>query len=398
MPYFPPATGGGSGLGDVVGPASSTDNAIVRFDSTTGKLIQNSTVTIDDTGNVTLPSTKQIVLTDNQPASGTIAKLIKFVMTTANDRPWVAWYDESSRLRSALGYHSTNYSDGLSHNRFEIKTSVDPVSPDATEFGADPAFMKTAFYISTDANNSDVALGYLNRLYLDKQIYAASGQWGLTWRGNDSGSTLRSIGTALASLDASDNTILQFDPLTASGTKTADFRIFRSTNTVGTKTFKIYKGDNTTTVTFSINADTGAITAAGAATFSGDVTVPDEAYDATAWNGSLEVPTKNAVRDKIESMSAGGGITRTVTVTSGSFTAGSSASTDYVYLHAGAHNATLPTAASNSNRYTFKNKHSAAVTVTRAGTDTIEGATSITIQPNASVDLISDATSAWSVI
>lgn len=36
-------------------------------------------------------------------------------------------------------------------------------------------------------------------------------------------------------------------------------------------------------------------------TFSGDVIVPDEAYDATAWNGNLEVPTKNAVRDKIES-------------------------------------------------------------------------------------------------
>lgn len=38
-------------------------------------------------------------------------------------------------------------------------------------------------------------------------------------------------------------------------------------------------------------------------TFSGDISVPDEAYDATAWNGSLEVPTKNAVRDKIESIS-----------------------------------------------------------------------------------------------
>ncbi len=36
------ATGGGGGSGDVVGPASSTDNAIARFDSTTGKLIQNS--------------------------------------------------------------------------------------------------------------------------------------------------------------------------------------------------------------------------------------------------------------------------------------------------------------------------------------------------------------------
>jgi len=39
-----------------------------------------------------------------------------------------------------------------------------------------------------------------------------------------------------------------------------------------------------------------------AATFTSDVVVPDEAYDATAWNASLEVPTKNAVRDKIETL------------------------------------------------------------------------------------------------
>lgn len=38
------------GDGDVDGPASSTDNGIARFDGTTGKAIQNSTVTIDDVG------------------------------------------------------------------------------------------------------------------------------------------------------------------------------------------------------------------------------------------------------------------------------------------------------------------------------------------------------------
>jgi hypothetical protein len=36
--------------GDVVGPASATDNAIARFDTTTGKLLQNSVVTVSDTG------------------------------------------------------------------------------------------------------------------------------------------------------------------------------------------------------------------------------------------------------------------------------------------------------------------------------------------------------------
>ena len=50
------ATGTG---GDVVGPSSSTDNAIVRFDGTTGKLIQNSAVTIDDAGNIVSPDSVQ---------------------------------------------------------------------------------------------------------------------------------------------------------------------------------------------------------------------------------------------------------------------------------------------------------------------------------------------------
>lgn len=50
------------------------------------------------------------------------------------------------------------------------------------------------------------------------------------------------------------------------------------------------------------------VTTAGGVTFAADIIVPDEAYDATAWNGSLEVPTKNAVRDKIEALSVGGGV------------------------------------------------------------------------------------------
>lgn len=47
--------GGGGGSGDVVGPALSTDNAVVRFDAVTGKLIQNSVITIGDTGIIAFP-------------------------------------------------------------------------------------------------------------------------------------------------------------------------------------------------------------------------------------------------------------------------------------------------------------------------------------------------------
>lgn len=57
----PTSTGSGTiqwiaaGSGDVVGPASATDDALARFDGTTGKLIQNSTATLTDAGLLTVP-------------------------------------------------------------------------------------------------------------------------------------------------------------------------------------------------------------------------------------------------------------------------------------------------------------------------------------------------------
>lgn len=40
------------GAGDVMGPASASDNAMVRFNGTTGKLLQNSLIIVDDSGNL----------------------------------------------------------------------------------------------------------------------------------------------------------------------------------------------------------------------------------------------------------------------------------------------------------------------------------------------------------
>lgn len=48
------AVWGNAGTGDVTGPASSTDNALARFDSTTGKVIQNGSTIEDDLGNLTV--------------------------------------------------------------------------------------------------------------------------------------------------------------------------------------------------------------------------------------------------------------------------------------------------------------------------------------------------------
>lgn len=45
------------GQGDIDGPASSTDNAIVRWDGTLGSAVQDSSVTITDAGNIVLTGT-----------------------------------------------------------------------------------------------------------------------------------------------------------------------------------------------------------------------------------------------------------------------------------------------------------------------------------------------------
>ena len=50
-----------AGAGDVVGPASATDNAIARFDLATGKIIQNSLVTVADDGAITAPQVGSMI-------------------------------------------------------------------------------------------------------------------------------------------------------------------------------------------------------------------------------------------------------------------------------------------------------------------------------------------------
>lgn len=84
------ALGGSVSVGDVVGPASATDNAIARFDLTTGKVIQNSTVIIDDNGNInqanaitfdvtpaTLPTTPGTLYWDNADGNQTLSLVME---------------------------------------------------------------------------------------------------------------------------------------------------------------------------------------------------------------------------------------------------------------------------------------------------------------------------------
>lgn len=79
-----------SGSGDFVGPGSATDNAAVRFDTTTGKLGQNSVFIIDDSGNSSTPGglfATSITSTNGQTNIGTsvfLGPVIYTPVTVAN--------------------------------------------------------------------------------------------------------------------------------------------------------------------------------------------------------------------------------------------------------------------------------------------------------------------------
>jgi hypothetical protein len=70
--------------GDVVGPASATDNAIARFDGVTGKLIQNSAVSVaDTTGDITGGAYNKVTIT--APATSATLTIADGKTLTANN-------------------------------------------------------------------------------------------------------------------------------------------------------------------------------------------------------------------------------------------------------------------------------------------------------------------------
>ena len=89
----------------------------------------------------------------------------------------------------------------------------------------------------------------------------------------------------------------------------------------------------------------------------------------------------------------GGGFTRTIVTTGVSASAGSAASTDYVYIGttSGNINITLPTAVSNTNRYTVKQSSTGTITILTTSSQTMDGVTAYNLNKQyQAVDFISD--------
>jgi hypothetical protein len=84
------ATGAsGEGSGDILGPASSTDNTIARFDGTDNKTIQGSLATISDTGTINIPAGQTFTVNGNNVFATVSAS------QPANPESGQLWWDTS---------------------------------------------------------------------------------------------------------------------------------------------------------------------------------------------------------------------------------------------------------------------------------------------------------------
>ena len=70
--------------GDVVGPGSSTDDALVKYDGTTGKAVQNSNATLTDAGLLTVTNVAGTLNTAAQPNITSLGTIASLVATTAD--------------------------------------------------------------------------------------------------------------------------------------------------------------------------------------------------------------------------------------------------------------------------------------------------------------------------
>ncbi len=125
--------GGGGGSGDVVGPASSTDNTLPRFDGTTGKLLQGSGVTVDDSNNLSTPG--NVLSTGGligygSGAGGTVTQVTsKSTSVTLNKPNGVITLNNSALASGAtVGFQLFNsfiaQTDSVVVNLFASQTSV----------------------------------------------------------------------------------------------------------------------------------------------------------------------------------------------------------------------------------------------------------------------------------
>lgn len=144
------------GTGDVVGPASATDNAIVRFDLTTGKLLQNSDIVIND------PVSSNVILTTTSGNALSVRPSVEqsLFLQAGNDdgtKGGTLYIRGGLTSSGVAGNTSLNYNTGLAID-FKSGEHITHIANARTQPSAAPASGEDGFFLmgrdSSDSNST----------------------------------------------------------------------------------------------------------------------------------------------------------------------------------------------------------------------------------------------------
>ena len=172
-----------SGSGDVVGPASATDNAIARYDLATGKLIQNSTITLADDGVLQNVNAVQFDITPTAvtPAEG----LLQWNATDGTLDLGMSGGDITQQIGQELFLKVRNPPAGSTITNASVVyiSGRTGVFPDVALARSDSETTSAIVGIATQ-DIASPAFGYVTTLGYVRGIktdYTGAGIWGTTW-------------------------------------------------------------------------------------------------------------------------------------------------------------------------------------------------------------------------
>ena len=155
----------GAGGGDVDGPASATDNAIARFNLTTGKIIQDSLVTISD---LDVPNSEVTVV---GAASATTISLFNTNATTVN---FAGGATSATNIGNASGLTTIAGDLKVAGNDIQSSTGVTAIT-----LSGDSVIIPGDLTV----NGTTTTINTTNLLVEDPVIYFGSGSVGVNRNG-----------------------------------------------------------------------------------------------------------------------------------------------------------------------------------------------------------------------
>ena len=189
--------------GDVIGPAFATDNAVTRYDGATGELIQNSTVLIDDTGNVTAgtwAATDVAVLHGGTGASTTSGARTNLGLAIGTDvQAWDPELDQIAGLTCTTG-----------------AIVIGDATPDwnVLTMGATGSVLRTTDGTNPTWGKVDLTSNIQGNLPVTHLNSGATANSGTFWRGDGVWASPAGGGNVTGPVGATDKAVARFDSVT----------------------------------------------------------------------------------------------------------------------------------------------------------------------------------------